>query len=63
MMIHERERVQVLSGPCGECGLVTTGLMESVDCITRSSVGLCPFCWVLHRQRQVFSGGCCGELG
>lgn len=60
MPVQERNLECAVSGPCAECGMVVAGRMEFVDCVTRARVALCPFCWLINRQRQVFAGGCCG---
>lgn len=60
MPVQEHNIGYMVSGPCAECGMVVEGRMEMVDCETRSRVELCPFCWLVTRQRQVFAGGCCG---
>ena len=60
MPVQEHNVDRVVSGPCAECGMVVEGRMASVDCVTRAQVELCPFCWLVDRQRQVFAGGCCG---
>jgi hypothetical protein len=60
MIVQEHRSSSVTTGPCSDCGLVVEQRVESIDSLTHSTVQLCASCWNAYRQRQVFSGGCCG---
>lgn len=47
-------------GRCADCGARSAQRVEYVDALTQTKVELCDLCWHAWRQRQNFSGGCCG---
>lgn len=60
MPVQQRDTEMIGVGPCADCGLVVDRRLECIDGFTHSTVVLCAACWVACRQRQEFSGGCCG---
>jgi hypothetical protein len=48
------------TGTCSDCGTTVRYRIECVDVVTHSTLELCETCWNAYRQRQVFSGECCG---
>ena len=49
-----------VTGACSDCGTMVLHRIECIDGMTHSIVELCETCWSAYRQRQVFTGGCCG---